>query len=68
MAFHPVEPSQLSALLNIDSNVTVFFMFFKAITVHAAATDISQYRLRFWFSLLYADHVPFELLDSAALL
>jgi hypothetical protein len=31
-------------------------------------TDISQYRLRFGFSLLYMDRVPFELLDSAALL
>jgi hypothetical protein len=31
-------------------------------------TDISQYRLRFGFSLLYKDRVPFELLDSAALL
>jgi hypothetical protein len=31
-------------------------------------TDISQYRLRFGFSLLYTDRVPFELLDSAALL
>jgi hypothetical protein len=31
-------------------------------------TDISQYRLRFGFSLLYRDRVPFELLDSAALL
>jgi hypothetical protein len=31
-------------------------------------TDISQYRLRFGFSLLYTDCVPFELLDSAALL
>jgi hypothetical protein len=30
--------------------------------------DISQYRLRFGFSLLYTDRVPFELLDSAALL
>jgi hypothetical protein len=34
----------------------------------AATTDISQYRLRFGFSLLYTDRVPFELLDSAALL
>jgi hypothetical protein len=31
-------------------------------------TDISQYRLRFGFSLLYTDRVPLELLDSAALL
>jgi hypothetical protein len=31
-------------------------------------TDISQYRLLFGFSLLYTDRVPFELLDSAALL
>jgi hypothetical protein len=30
--------------------------------------DISQYRLLFGFSLLYTDRVPFELLDSAALL
>jgi hypothetical protein len=32
------------------------------------STDISQYRLRFGFSVLYTDRVPFELLDSAALL
>jgi hypothetical protein len=31
-------------------------------------TDISQYRLRLGFSLQYTDSVPFELLDSAALL
>jgi hypothetical protein len=30
--------------------------------------DISQYRLLFGFFLLYTDCVPFELLDSAALL
>jgi hypothetical protein len=30
--------------------------------------DISQYRLLFGFSLLYTDRIPFELLDSAALL
>jgi hypothetical protein len=30
--------------------------------------DISQYRLLFGFFLLYTDRVPFELLDSAALL
>jgi hypothetical protein len=30
--------------------------------------DISQYRLLFGFSLLYTERVPFELLDSAALL
>jgi hypothetical protein len=30
--------------------------------------DISQNRLLFGFSLLYTDRVPFELLDSAALL
>jgi hypothetical protein len=29
--------------------------------------DISQYRLLFGFSLLYTDHVLFELLDSAQL-
>jgi hypothetical protein len=33
-----------------------------------ACIDISQYRLLFGFSLLYTDRVPFELLDSAALL
>jgi hypothetical protein len=33
-----------------------------------AITDISQSRLRFGFSLLCTDRVPFELLDSAALL
>jgi hypothetical protein len=31
-------------------------------------TDTSQYRLHFGLSLLYTDRVPFELLDSAALL
>jgi hypothetical protein len=30
--------------------------------------DISQCRLLFGFFLLYTDRVPFELLDSAALL
>jgi hypothetical protein len=30
--------------------------------------DNSQYRLLFGFFLLYTDRVPFELLDSAALL
>jgi hypothetical protein len=30
--------------------------------------DISQYRLLFGFFLLYMDRIPFELLDSAALL
>jgi hypothetical protein len=30
--------------------------------------DISHFRLIFGFSLLYTDRVPFELLDSAALL
>jgi hypothetical protein len=30
--------------------------------------DISQYRLLFGFSLQHTDRVPFELLDSAALL
>jgi hypothetical protein len=30
--------------------------------------DISQYRLLFGFFLLYTDRVPFELLDSAALI
>jgi hypothetical protein len=30
--------------------------------------DISQYSLLFGLSLLYTDHVPFELLGSAALL
>jgi hypothetical protein len=30
--------------------------------------DISQYRLLLEFILLYTDHVPFELLDIAALL
>jgi hypothetical protein len=34
----------------------------------AVLIDISQYRLLFGFFLLYTDHVPFELLDSAALL
>jgi hypothetical protein len=29
--------------------------------------DISQYRLLLGFFLLYTDRVPFELLDSAAL-
>jgi hypothetical protein len=29
--------------------------------------DISQYRLLFGLFLLYTDRVPFELLDSAAL-
>jgi hypothetical protein len=29
--------------------------------------DISQYRLLFWVFMLYTDLVPFELLDSAAL-
>jgi hypothetical protein len=33
-----------------------------------APIDISHYRLLFGFSLLYTDRVPFELLDSAALL
>jgi hypothetical protein len=32
------------------------------------AIDISQYGLLFGFSLLYTDRVPFELLDSAAIL
>jgi hypothetical protein len=35
---------------------------------HYGLNDISQYRLLFGFSLLYTDRVPFELLDSAALL
>jgi hypothetical protein len=30
--------------------------------------DISQYRLLFGFFLLYANRVPFELLDSPALI
>jgi hypothetical protein len=30
--------------------------------------DFSQYRLLFGFFLLYTDHIPFELPDSAALL
>jgi hypothetical protein len=30
--------------------------------------DISQFRLLFGFFLLYTDRVPFELLDSAAIL
>jgi hypothetical protein len=34
----------------------------------SCSIDISQYRLRFGFSLLYTDRVPFELLDSPALL
>jgi hypothetical protein len=34
----------------------------------AATIDISQYRLLYGFLLLYTDRVPFELLDSAALL
>jgi hypothetical protein len=34
----------------------------------AASIDISQYRLLFGFCLLYTDRVPFDLLDSAALL
>jgi hypothetical protein len=33
-----------------------------------AAIDISQYRLLFGLFLLYTDRIPFELLDSAALL
>jgi hypothetical protein len=35
---------------------------------HGQGIDISQYRLLFGFFLLYTDRVPFELLDSAALL
>jgi hypothetical protein len=31
-------------------------------------TDISQYRLRFWVLSAIKERVPFELLDSAALL
>jgi hypothetical protein len=37
-------------------------------TVYTYTTDISQYTLCFGFSLLFTDRVPFELLDSAALL
>jgi hypothetical protein len=38
------------------------------LTVFDISIDISQYRLLFGFSLLSTDRVPFELLDSAALL
>jgi hypothetical protein len=34
----------------------------------SAPIDTSQYRLLFGFFLIYTDRVPFELLDSAALL
>jgi hypothetical protein len=34
----------------------------------ASYTDISQYRLRFWVLTAIKERVPFELLDSAALL
>jgi hypothetical protein len=37
-------------------------------TLHFNPIDVSQYRLLLELSLLYTDRVPFELLDSAALL
>jgi hypothetical protein len=40
----------------------------KHIVLSTTPIDISQYRLLFGFFLLYTDRVPFELLDSAALL
>jgi hypothetical protein len=36
--------------------------------VHGLNIEVSQYRLLFGFYLLYTVRVPFELLDSAALL
>jgi hypothetical protein len=42
-----------------------YYIFMASLVI---ATDIAQYRLRFGFSQLYTDRVPFELLDSAALL
>jgi hypothetical protein len=44
------------------------FCRYTTVKVWILPIDISQYRLLFGFSPLYTDRVPFELLDSAALL
>jgi hypothetical protein len=51
----PFGRHKLSHLYNVAQNGMYFI-------------DTSQYRLLFGFFLLYTDRVPFELLDSAALL
>jgi hypothetical protein len=53
---------------NISSCVAIYSTGTFISPSYCTPTDISKYRLLFGFSLLYTDRVPFELLDSAALL
>jgi hypothetical protein len=63
--------SQLFSTLRVKTPVTLSLWNLSPVGVlwlGMPPIDISQYRLLFEFSLLYTDRVPFELLDSAALL
>jgi hypothetical protein len=54
--------------MSILYNVYIFTHIMLTHAENDHSIDISQYRLLFKFFLLYTDRVPFELLDSAALL